>query len=153
MSFGQFLSILKARRWVALGVVLATVLIIFGVSLLMPKQYTATASVVVDSKPDPVSAILYSGAASPGYMATQVDVIQSDRVALRVVRNLKLNENEQVRQQWLDATQGKGSIETWLAQNFQQQMDVKPSRESSVISVSYKAPDPQFAAGLANAFV
>jgi succinoglycan biosynthesis transport protein ExoP len=31
-------------------------------------------------------------------------------------------------------------------------MDVVPSRESSVISISYKAPDPRFAAGLANAF-
>ena len=153
MSFGQFLSILKARRWVALGVLLLTVATTLLVSLLLPKQYTATASVVVDSKPDPVSAILYSGAASPGYLATQVDVIQSERVAVRVVRNLKLNENEQVRQQWLEATGGTGSIETWLAQTFQQQMEVKPSRESSVISVSYKAPNPQFAAGLANAFV
>ena len=84
MSFGQFLSILKARRWIALAVLLSTVIITLAISLLLPKQYTATASVVVDSKPDPVSAILYSGAASPGYMATQVDVIQSDRVALRV---------------------------------------------------------------------
>ena len=153
MSFGQFLSILKARRWVALAVLLVTVLATLGVSLLLPKQYTATASVVVDSKPDPVSAVLYSGAASPGYMATQVDVLQSERVALRVVRDLKLNENPQVRQQWLDETDGKGSIELWLSQLFQKQMDVQPSRESSVINVSYKAPDPQFAAALANAFV
>ncbi len=153
MSFGQFLSILKARRWIALAVLLSTVIITLAVSLLLPKQYTATASVVVDSKPDPVSAILYSGTASPGYMATQVDVLLSDRVALRVVRDLKLNENEQVRQQWLGQTEGKGSVETWLSQNLQRQMDVKPSRESSVINVSYKAPDPQFAAALANAFV
>ena len=47
-------------------------------------------------------------------MATQVDIIKSDRVALRVVRNLKLTENPQVRQQWLDATEGQGSIEQWL---------------------------------------
>ena len=32
-------------------------------------------------------------------------------------------------------------------------MDVRPSRESSVIEVTYKAPDPRFAAALANAFV
>lgn len=153
MSFGQFLSILKARRWIALAVMLVTVLLTLGVSLLLPKQYTATASVVIDSKPDPVSAMLYSGAALPGYLATQVDVLQSERVALRVVRDLKLNENPQVRQQWLDETEGKGSIELWLSQIFQKQMDVKPSRESSVINVSYKAPDPQFAAALANAFV
>lgn len=152
MTFGQFLSILRARWWVValvLGLTVATTLL---VSLLLPRQYTATASVVVDFKPDPVSAFAFGGGASPAYMATQVDIIRSERVAQRVVRNLKLNENPQVRQQWLDETGGEGNIEVWLASVFQKQMDVVPSRESSVIAVSYKAPDPRFAAGLANAF-
>ncbi len=153
MTFGQFLSILKARWWVLLLVLGLTVASTLGVSLLLPKQYTAGASVVVDFKPDPISAVIYGGLASPAFMATQVDIIRSERVAQRVVRNLKLNENPQVRQQWLDETQGQGSIESWLGSVFQKQMDVAPSRESSVITVSYKATDPRFAAGLANAFV
>jgi polysaccharide biosynthesis transport protein len=82
-----------------------------------------------------------------------VDIIQSDRVAQRVVRNLKLNENPQIRKQWQDEAKGQGSIESWLGSVFQKSMDVVPSRESSVISVSYRAPDPKFAAALANAFV
>jgi chain length determinant protein EpsF len=86
-------------------------------------------------------------------MATQVDIIRSERVAQRVVRNLKLNENPQIRAQWQDETNGSGSIEGWLGGVFQKQMDVVPSRESSVITISYKASDPRFAAGLANAFV
>lgn len=36
---------------------------------------------------------------------------------------------------------------------FQKALDVKPSRESNVIMVTYKAADPKFAAALANAFV
>lgn len=153
MTFGQFLSILRARWLVALLVFGLTVATALVVSLLLPKQYKAVASVVVDFKPDPVSAIMSGGMTSPGFMATQVDIIQSNRVAQRVVRNLKLNENPQVRQQWLEEAKGEGSIESWLASVFQRQMDVVPSRESSVISVSYRAADPRFAAGLANAFV
>jgi succinoglycan biosynthesis transport protein ExoP len=153
MTVGQFLSILRARWWLVLLVLGLTVATTLVVSLLMPKQYSATASVVVDSKPDPVSAVMYGGMASPAFMATQVDIIRSERVAQRVVRNLKLNENPQIRQQWQDETQGRGSIESWLGTVFQKQMDVVPARESSVINVSYKAPDPRFAAGLANAFV
>ncbi len=153
MTFGQFLSILKARWWVALLVFALTVGMTLGVSLLLPKQYKASASVVIDVKPDPISAVIYGGAGSPAMMATQVDIIKSDRVAQRVVRNLKLAENPTVRQQWQDETNGQGSIETWLGSLFQRSMDVEPSRESSVISVSYKAADPRFAAGLANAFV
>jgi chain length determinant protein EpsF len=153
MTFGQFLSILRARWWLVLLIFFLAVGITLGVSLILPKQYKAVASVVVDSKPDPVSAMVYGSTVLPGFMATQVDIIQSDRVAQRVVRNLKLNENPQLRSQWQNETNGEGGIESWLATVFQKNMDVVPSRESSVISVSYKAPDPRFAAALANAFV
>ena len=153
MTFGQFLSILKARWWVVLLVLGLTVGTTLLISLLLPKQYKASASVVLDFKPDPLSIAMYGGMASPGMMATQVDIIKSDRVAQRVVRNLKLNENPAIRQQWQEETKGQGSIEVWLGTLFQRNMDVEPSRESSVITVSYKAADPRFAAGLANAFV
>ncbi|MBT9500179.1 MAG: chain length determinant protein EpsF [Burkholderiaceae bacterium] len=152
MSFGQFLSILRARKWVALLIFVLTVATTLVISLLLPKQYVASASVVVDMKQDPLSGA-FPALMLPAFMATQVDIIQSDRVAQKVVRNLKLTENPQIRQQWQEATDGKGSIEQWLAETFQKFLDVKPSRESNVISVSYKSPDPRFAAGLANAFV
>jgi polysaccharide biosynthesis transport protein len=103
MTFGQFLSILRARWWAALLIFVLVVATTLIVNLLLPKQYKATASVLVDSKPDPVSVAMFGGQ-SPGFMATQVDIIQSDRVAQRVVRNLKLSENPQIRQQWQDET-------------------------------------------------
>lgn len=152
MSLSQFLSILRARWWVALLMLVLTVGTTLGISLLLPPQYTASSTVVIDVKPDPIAG-QFAGMLAPSYMATQVDVILSDRVARRVVRNLKLAENPQVRADWLEATEGKGSIEEWLSQRFKQSMEVKPSRESNVISVSYRAPDPRFAAALANAFV
>jgi len=151
MTLTQFLSILKARWWVALAVLAVTVLATAVGSLLWPKQYKAISSVVIDYKPDPVSAIFGAGA-TPTLMATQVDIIKSDRVAERVVRLLKLHENPQLRQQWQTEAKGQGTIESWLATLFQRNMDVEPSRESSVISISYKAADPRFAAALANAF-
>ena len=153
MNFGQILSILRARWKIASLMFVLTVGVTLTVSLLLPSQYTASASVVIDVKPDPVTAIVYGGAMNPAFMATQVDIIQSDRVAYRVVRNLKLTDNPQVRQQWLDETGGSGSIEVWLADTFQKKLDVKPSIQSNVINVSYTAADPRFAAALANAFV
>jgi chain length determinant protein EpsF len=153
MTFGQILSILRARWKIAALMLALTVSVTLAVSLLLPSQYTASASVVIDVKPDPVTAMMYAGMASPAFMATQVDIIQSDRVAYRVVRNLKLTDSPQVRQQWLDETGGDGSIEVWLAANLTKQLNVQPSRESNVINVSYTAPDPRFAAALANAFV
>ena len=152
MSFGQFLSILRARKWAALLVFLLVVATTVLVSLLLPKTYTGTASVVIDAKPDPVTAMINPAAALPSFMATQVDIMTSDRVTLRVIRDLKLLDNPNLRQQWQDEAEGKGVIEQWLVDLLQKKLDVKPSRESNVISISYKSPDPRFAAGLANAF-
>ncbi len=153
MSFGQFLSILRARWWVLLLVLGLTVATTVVVSLLLPKQYTATASVVVDFKPDPITTAVFGGIPSPAVMATQVDILMSERVALRVVQANRLSENPQIRQQWQDETGGEGTVEQWLIALFQKSLSVEPSRESSVIRVGYKAPDPRFAAGMANAFV
>lgn len=152
MTFGQFLSILRARWWVVVLVLGLTVATTLAVSLMLPKQYEATASVVVDFKPDPITAAVYGGMPSPAVMATQVDIIGSERVALRVVRTLKLNENPGIRAQWQEDAKGEGTVEQWLITLFQKSLDVQPSRESSVIRIAYRAPDPRFAAGLANAF-
>jgi polysaccharide biosynthesis transport protein len=153
MSLRQCLAVLGARWRGALFVFVLTVVSSVALSLWLPKQYAATASVVVDFKPDPVTALIYGGAPPPGLMGTQVEVLQSERVARRVIRNLKLADSPQVREQWLAATAGKGSIETWLLDAFQKRLDVKPSREAGVISITYRAPDANFAAGVANAFV
>jgi chain length determinant protein EpsF len=153
MNLTQALAILRARWWVALLVLVLTVAGTLAFMMNRPRMYTANAAMVVDTKPDPVSAMMYGGMASPLFMATQVDVIRSDRVANRVVRNLNLANNVQVRQQWMDATGGTASIDAWLAETFQKRMAVTPSPQSSVLTVSYQAPDPQFAAALANAFV
>ena len=153
MSLQQFLLILRARYKIILLVLLTTVAATVAASLLLPAQYTATATVVVDVKsPDPIAGIMLPALIMPGYMATQVDIINSDRVALKVVRMLKLDQSPQAKEQWLDDTEGKGKIEIWLAAVLQQKLDVKPSRESNVISINYKAVEPIFAAAVANAF-
>lgn len=152
MTFGQFLSILRARKWAALLVFLLVVATTVTVSLLLPKQYDASASVVIDVKPDPVAAMAFPSMALPSFMATQVDILTSDRVALKVIRDLKLLESPQLREQWQTEGQGKGTIEQWLIELLKKNLDVKPSRESNVIQIGYRSPDPRFAAGLANAF-
>jgi len=154
MSLTQFLSVMRARWWVALVVLLLTVCTAVGISLMLPKQYIATATVVVDqSRPDPVAAAVYQGNPSPAFMATQVDVIKSERVAQAVVRKLNLAAGDEVQERWMRATNGEGTVEAWVVHNLLFALDVKPSRESNVISVSYKAGESARAALMANAIV
>ncbi|MEX8493343.1 chain length determinant protein EpsF [Sphaerotilus sp.] len=154
MTIAQLLSILKARWISAIVVALLTIGATVAASLLMPKSYTATASVVLDIRsPDPIVGMPMNAMASPSYMATQVDILTSDRVAQRVVQKLHLTDNQEMRKRWNEDTKGKGSFEAWIANIFQKKLDVKPSRESNVIHVSYTNPDPRFASALANTFV
>ena len=112
MNLQQFLLILRARYKLALMMLLATVIVTVAVSLLLPKQYIATSAVVVDVKsPDPVIGVYLPAMSMPGYMATQVDVLNSDRVAHKVVAMTKLEQNPEAMAQWQQATGGKGKIE------------------------------------------
>lgn len=153
MTLQQFLLILRARWKVGLLAFVLTVATTVTVSLLLPKQYTASTAVVVDVKsPDPVSGMMLQGMMAPGYMATQVDIINSDRVAQMVVKNLGMDKSPAIQSQWQEATQGKGLLLDWLANLLQKNLDVKPSRESNVININYTGADPDFAAAVANGF-
>ncbi|GAB2886832.1 hypothetical protein GCM10027046_13940 [Uliginosibacterium flavum] len=153
MNFLQFLLILRARKYVVLavaGLVITTTLI---VSVLLPKQYSATASVLVDAKGvDPISGAQVPMMMMPSYMATQVDIINSERVALRVIKTLGLDKVPQFRESWQESTQGKGSYEQWLVAMVSKKLSVKPSRESNVLNIDFSWPDGKAAATFANAF-
>jgi chain length determinant protein EpsF len=153
MTLQQFLLILRARYKVALLAFLITVATTVVVSLLLPKQYTASTAVVIDVKsPDQVTGMVLQGMMAPGYMATQIDIINSDRVAKAVVKMLKMDQSPAIQAQWQEDTQGRGELVDWLSNLLQRQLDVKPSRESNVISINYTGNDPAFAAAVANAF-
>lgn len=153
MNFTQFLLILNARKWIILGVLLLTVAVTTAVSLWLPKEYTAATTLIVDSKSkDPFTGQLLPSQMFPGYMATQIDVIKSQNVAAKVVRDLKLVDSPGTREQFIEATEGEGDINQWLGDLLLQKLDVDPSRESSVINIAFTATDPRFAAAMANAF-
>ena len=148
MSLNQFPLILLARYKVALFTMLAVVAIVQAMSFLLPKQYTATTALVVDVRsPDPVAAMLV-----PLNVATQMEIVNSVRVAQKVVRNLRLNESPALKEQWVLSTQGRGDLEVWLANLLKKGLSVHPSRDSTILTISFTGVDPIFAATVANAF-
>lgn len=152
MNFSQFLLALKARKWVALTTLLITVLTTLAISLILPKTYTATTTLVIDAKGvDPVTGLPLPYQLSPEYMATQTDIISSHAVALQVVKALKLQDIPSLQEQF-QKTGGAGNIQDFIAKLLQKNLSVDPSRTSNLVSVSYQAPSPEFAALAANTF-
>ena len=107
----QFLRILWARKWLALA--LAVVVAIAGIvfTLTMPKRYSSEASLVVDVRIDPVLGALAPGFTSPAFMATQIEVLKSDRVASRVVKMLGVERSPAAIQQWRESTEARVPLE------------------------------------------
>ena len=153
MNFTQFLLILNARKWIILGVLLLIVAATAAMSLSQPKEYTATTTLIIDSKSkDSMTGQMLPSQMFPGYMATQIDIINSSQVANRVVRDLKLADSPGIHEQFMQATKGEGTIERWLANILLRNIKAEPSRESSIISIDFTGSDPRFAAIVANAF-
>lgn len=154
MNLSHFLTILRARWVSAAAVFFSIVVVVMTASWFFPKNYTATASVLVDVKsPDPVAGVMMHAMTVPSYMATQADLIQSDRVARRAIDLLGLTQNTELRQQWVDATDGVGDYGAWLASALAKNLDVQPSKDSNVLSISFKSRDPNFSSAVANAYV
>lgn len=153
MNVHQFLLILLARKKLVLGTLLLTVALALGWSVVQPRSYEATASVLLNYKGvDPLTGLTMPGQLMPGYMATQMDIIGSKNVALRVVDALRLASSRAVVRQFEAATDGKGTVRDWLADLLLRKLDIRPSRESSVVEISFSGADPAFAAAVANAF-
>jgi chain length determinant protein EpsF len=138
----------------ALSIVVLMLAIAVAASLLLPKKYTGESAVVVDARSiDPLAqqgAITFQLAAS--YVSTQVDVIQSHNVALKVVDQMKLTTDPAIVEKFQDKTGGVGSIRDWAAEEILKSLTVKPSRDSNVIFIAFTSMSPQAAADIANAF-
>lgn len=143
----QYWRIFWARKWLILAVFVAVASagILFVLSL--PKQYTANAMLVVEVRPDPVLGPL----AAPFSMATELEILRSDKVASRVVTKLGMQNDPGTIEAWMKDTGGKIPLERHLAGFIQRNMTVEPLRGSNVLSVSFKHVDPATAAAAANA--
>ncbi len=148
----QFLRIIWARKWLALGLAILVAAAGIAFTLTMPKRYSAEASMVVDVRVDPVMGALAPGLASPAFMATQVEILKSDRVASRVVKMLGVERSPAAIQQWRESTEARVPLERYFASLLQTGLTVAPSRGSNVINVGFASADPVFAAAAANAF-
>ena len=81
MTPRQVLAILAARWPWALAVLLLCVAATAAVSTTMLKRYTASASVMLDARsPDQVAGGTPNTSLPGGYLATQMDLIASERV-------------------------------------------------------------------------
>lgn len=150
MNIQQFLLALRGRLGVFLSLLGATVAAAIVVTLLLPKTYQATASILVDTRDEQsLHGTVASQRERVGWMQTQIDILSSERVAKKAVQDLGLAQNPSVQAAFRESGE-RGTIEDWLARNLLLGMKVDAT-QSNVIHIIYGAKDPKFAAAAANA--
>lgn len=152
LTLRQILLILRLRWWVILGILAIVVGAGAAVTLRMEKQYTAETSVLLDVRTDPLVATLAPNMASSSFIATQIEIIRSKRLASRVVNALRLLSNASAVEQWREATQGRVPLDAYFGELLQRGLLVEPVPGSALMNIRFTGNDPKFAATVANAF-
>ena len=151
MSLQQVLRILSARRRAIFRSVALVFLLVLIVSLLLPKKYRAQATVVVSStSADPVL-LTQNGAIGSSYLSTQIEIINSPRVAAKAVILLGLDREPGAWRAPSERVESHDEVVSAIAESVSAALDVKPA-SGNVIAINYTSADDRFAAEAANAF-
>ena len=155
MNLYQFLSALRARAGAFVLLLSVTVVAAATVSFLLPKTYTSTVSLLVDAKEEQslnnVLRPLVLPQERASYMQTQLDIITSEKVARKVVQDLRLAQGPMGQKAAEEVEKRGGSVEDRLIEGLLDELKVETS-QSSVIRVSYSSREARLSADVANAF-
>lgn len=125
----EWITVLK-RRWVLVSVcVVLTSALAAGLSLLQPPTYSASAEVLLSPAPNTQQA--GEPNLEPEEIATQIEVIRSEPVALAVLEDVRID----------------GSVD-----DLRQNVTVEQSGDSRVVLISATASTPKLAARVANSY-
>jgi len=161
-TLGEYVRVLVKRRWIVLGC-LATIFSVVAIaSLRMTKIYEAGGTIAIN-KPD--NSLNFQNAATfsldyydPTEFETEVRILQSDLLALEVIRELNLDRRSDLGSvppsaapdlapDPLQIDPGRASA---LLGGFKGNLHVALDQNSRIIEVHYRSPDPQMAANVVN---
>lgn len=149
MTPKQIFLILFAHRYAAALVFVLVALSGLTYTWITPKSYQATTDLLVDSRTDPIAGVVNTGG---NYIATQIAILQSERVAIGVVKRLGVADNTALVAQWQEATQGKVPLENFYANFLRIGLMAEPLRGSNVIRLTFQGADPKFATAVVNTY-
>lgn len=139
MSLQYFLKVIRSRMWLILLTALVAVGAGIFFTLSQPQRYASTTSLLINYGADnPFDDERLPAQLADSHLATQVDIIRSRHVALRVVEQLGMASDPD----------SADSTATRLLRN----LDVEPARESRLVQITFESNSSAQSARVANAF-
>jgi uncharacterized protein involved in exopolysaccharide biosynthesis len=143
MINSQFLSLVWRRKLLFLAISCTIFSAISATVLLWPRTYVASATLLLNSK---------SGKPSSADIATQIDILNSSRVAGKVVEILQIGSNAAAVKRFQNERNPDQSLIQFYSEQLKLSRTIKAVGDAYVLEVSYRARDAAFAALAANAF-
>jgi len=166
----QLLATIGPRKWQILGFVVAVTLLSVFLAYSITPTYKATATLLIEpeqSKLLPVVDPYTQSETDTKFYKTQLEIIKSRKLILRVIRDLKLDSYDEFASgEMLFSSNPKLSHPLSLNDKpvaetdrhlyrtiryFQKQLTVKLIKDTKLISVSFESENPELAAKVANA--
>lgn len=153
LGFTQLFHIFKAYFLFIAIVVALSVALTLALLKVVPKTYEATAAIIVDFQSEDASgAGALPSNLEASYLATQVDIITSQKVMLKVVDRLQLDQDPDLQEAY-NATPQRSTLHDFIIESLAKGLALNVDDQSRVIRITYSANDPEKAANVANAVV
>jgi len=161
-AIGEYLRVLLKRKWIVLGCVTTIFSVVAVATLRTTRVYEASGTIAIN-KPD--NSLNFQNAATfsfdyydPSELETEVRILQSDVLALEVIRELNLDRKSdfgaQAPSSSLDLAPDPLQVDpakaSALLGGFRGSLRVALSQNSRIIEVHYRSAEPQLAANVVN---
>ena len=163
-DFRYIAAAIRSNLWLIALIIAAAMAVALVSTLLQTPRYTASSTIQINDSSGRIMAdqtdendVLGSGGYDTSlFLKTQVDVLQSRGLALRVAQKLKLTGNphfyaaqevpEPAAGSSVEATRNEviGLLRTYLKVNL--------PRDSRIVTINYESTDPELSAQIANAY-
>jgi chain length determinant protein EpsF len=151
MNIATLIRILYARWRIIAGLAGTAIIAALLFTLAMPKSYLASTDMIIDSKgQDPISGQFSPTRLLSNYIATQAEIVLSQNVASKIIEQQKLAEDPFVRHE-LKLGSDVQPTKDQLLNYIDSHLLAAPDHDSSVMTISFKSRNPEFAARMANA--
>jgi len=166
LTLRELFDTLTRRRRSLLGVILGSLVLCLAYNLVVPRKYQASSRVALRVQPGSFLSIestqpvpLGSLPSSPLQLETTVDTFRAERLAWRVILNLKLYRNTSFAPHFterfagFDPSKPSPEAQSYLLDRFEKNLTVHALPRTLLIQVDVRSRDPAIAAAIVNTVV
>jgi polysaccharide biosynthesis transport protein len=160
VSIVQLWRVLQKRRWLVLGSLAVVVLLVTAISLALPKRYDASSRLLLDLEGSEDlgldQVVMPMGIDLDTKLQTQIRIVQSDTIAVSVIKQLGLHlQPGFVGKQAMAPGRDFDSLDlktrARLTSGLHRSLTVQLIPKTEIIEINFRSGDPKLAADVANA--